>query len=248
MMVSFAAESLGDLYLNVDFQPGGAGGGTSVVYSGQGALATPGTIWNVVAPSTDGAFNGEFGSGGNFDFAGGSIILSSLLDSEGVSSGVQLELFKGTPDTAFALNPLNGGDVNIANDAKGLMRDFLIASDPNAVNITGLLDGGIYTLYLYGAGDNSGQRTKFTVGGTDQSTTGVAGSHDLTEGVDYVVFENVLASGGFIGITYTADDGAGEGHFNGFQLVQVVPEPSTVLLTGMGCLVMIWKRRYLVSK
>lgn len=224
-----------DLYLNVDFQPGGAGGGTSVTFGAQGALATPGNVWNVAAPSTDGAFNGEFGSGGTFDFAGSSYVLG-LQDSEGAATGVQLELFKGTPDTAFALNPLNGGDTAIANDAKALMRDFLIASDPNDVNITGLVDGGLYTLYLYGAGDNAGQFTTFTVGGVSKSTTGVSGPHDLTEGVDYVVYNNVLASGGFIGINYTPGSGAGEGHFNGFQLMEVVPEPTSAGLLGFAAL------------
>ena len=224
----------GDLYLNVDFQPGGAGGGTSVTYAAQGAAATPGNIWNAVAPSTDGAANGEFGSGGAFDFGGGSVVVSSLLDSEGNATGVQLELFKGDPDSAFALNPLNGGDVNVADDAKGLMRDFLVATNPNDVNITGLTDGGVYRIYLYGAGDNEFGSTTFTIGGVSQSTTGVPlGSHNLTEGQDYVVFDNVVASGGFIGINYTPA-GGGDGQFNGFQIVEVVPEPSSALLLGLG--------------
>lgn len=229
-----AVASHADLYINVDFQPGGAGGGTSATFSAQGALSTPGNVWNAASPSVDGAFNGEFGSGGVFDFAGGSYVLSNLLDSDGAATGVQLELFKGSPDSAFALNPLNGGDANIANDAKELMRDFLIAGDPNDVNITGLTPGSFYTLYLYGAGDNSSQRTTFTVGGVSKSTAGVSGSHDLTEDVDYVVFDNIEAVGGFIGINYTLDAGAGEGHFNGFQLMEVVPEPSSSLLFGIG--------------
>lgn len=248
MALGVAGQAKSDMVVNIDFQPGGAGGGSSVVYSGPGAAASPGNLWNVLAPSTDGSFNGEFGSGGIFDFSGGSLVLGSLLDSEGNATGIQLELFKGTPDFAFALNPLNGGDVNVANDAKDLMRDFLIATDANDVNITGLVDGGLYNIYLYGAGDNSGQYTTFTVGGNSLSTTGVAGSHDLTEGVDYVVFNNVIASGGFIGVNYTTASGAGEGRFNGMQIVQVVPEPATLLLTGMGLLVMAVRRRSAASK
>ena len=242
-VMGLAVSARSDVIINVDFQPGGAGGGTSVTFASQGAVASLGNVWNATAPSTDGAFNGEFGSGGIFDFAGGSMTIASLLDSEGNATSIQLELFKGTPDSAFALNPLNGGDFNVANDAKDLMRDFLIATDPNDVNISGLIDGGLYHLYLYGAGDNSSQQTTFTVGGVSQSTTGVNGSHDLTEGVDYVVYNNVVASGGFIGINYTVADGASEGRFNGFQLVQVVPEPSTLLLTGAGYLVLAVTRR-----
>jgi len=233
----------GDLFINIDFQPGGSGGGTSVTFSGQGAMATPGNLWNTLDPSTDGSFNGEFGSGGTFDFVEGSFVLGSLLDSEGLVTGVQLELFKGSPDSAFALNPLNGGDVNVASDGKELMRDFLIAGDPNAVNITGLADGGFYTLYLYGAGDNSSQTTMFTIGGISKTTTGVTGSHALSEGVDYVVFQNVQAIGGFIGIEYTPGGESAEGHFNGLQLMEVIPEPSTVLLSGLGFLVMFWRSR-----
>lgn len=240
VVLGWGRVAAGDLVINVDFQPGGFGGGTSVTFAAQGAAPSPGDVWNVLAPSTDGSANGEFGSGGVFDFAGDPMLWSGLVDSEGNATGVNVELFKGLPHAAFALNPLNGGDVNVADDAKSLMRDFLTAASPNAVNITGLVDGGRYNVFLYGVGDHGGATTTFTIGGTPQSTTGVpGGAHDLTLGADYVVFENVVASSGFIGISYERADGS-DGAFNGMQLV-LVPEPSTGLLLGLGVLLCAWR-------
>lgn len=221
-----AASGLAAVFINVDFQPGGTGGGTSVTFSGQGALAAPGSTWNAVAPSTDGSNNGMFGSGGQFDFSGDPYVSSYLVDSVGSTTGVRIEVYKGDPDSAFALNPLNGFDVNIADNAKALMRDYLISgwgTDPNSINIVGIPTGSAYTVYLYGAGDNDSVSTKFTINGTDHGTTGVPnGSHNLTLGQDYVVVSGV-ASNGSITISYMNNGETADGHFNGLQLTYTPP-------------------------
>ena len=212
--------------VNVDFQPGGSGGGTAATFNAQGALASPGNTWNVVAPSTDGSNNGPFGSGGRFDFSGDPYTAGSLLNSGGGATSLGVEVFKGDPDSAFALNPANGFDANIADDAKELMRDYLISgwgTDPNSVNIVGLTPGSTYTLYLYGAGDNDAVSTTFTINGVDKSTTGVpGGAHNLTLNQDYVVFTGV-ASNGTISIAYKNNGESADGHFNGFQISYSAP-------------------------
>lgn len=225
-VVALAAPAHAVVTVNVDFQPGGSGGGTSVTFSGQAALSAPGDTWNAVAPSTDGANNGEFGSGGRYDFGGDPYAAGSLLDSTGSATSVGVEIFKGDPDGSFALNPLNGWETRLADDARDLMRDYLISgwdSDPNAVNIVGLPAGSSYILYLYGAGDNGAVSTKFTINGEDKATTGVPDvSHNLTEGEDYVVYTGVTTSG-TISIQYMNNGESTDGHFNGLQLAYTPP-------------------------
>jgi len=214
-------------YINVDFQPGGAGGGTSVTFAGQGALASPGNLWNAVAPSTDGSANGDFGSGGRLDFAGDPYDAGALLDSEGGATVISVEVFKGDPDSAFALNPLNGWEDRLADDARDLMRDFLVSgwdSNPNSINIINLDVGASYVIYLYGAGDNATIGAAFTIDGETKTTSGIPeASHNLTEGEDYVVFSGI-ASNGTITIEYMNNGSAWDGHFNGFQLVYTPPD------------------------
>lgn len=231
-LVGLVSAARGQTIVNVDFQPGGTGGGTAATFAAQGAMASPGNTWNAVAPSTDGTSNGEFGSGGRFDYGGDPLAVNGLVDSVGSNTAIGVEIFKGDPDSAFALNPLNGFDVNIADNAKQLMRDYLISgwgSNPNAVNIVGLPAGASYTLYLYGAGDNDAVSTKFTINGVDKATTGVPnGSHTLTLNQDYVVYTGVTTSG-TISIQYMNNGESADGHFNGFQILYTAPAPIPTL-------------------
>jgi hypothetical protein len=226
--------------VNVDLAPGGSGGGTAVTFAAQGALASPGNVWNAVSPSTDGTANGEFGSGGRLDFGGDPFSAGSLLNSTGGVTTISVEVFKGDPDGGFALNPLNGWETRLADNARDLMRDFLVSgydTNPNAVNITGLSTGSSYVLYLYGAGDHGGVSTKFTIDGVDKFTTGVPEtSHNLTEGEDYVVFSGI-ASNGTIAITYMNNGESGDGNFNGFQL-SYTPPVAIPTLSGWGMILL----------
>ena len=228
--------AFGGQLINVDFQPGGAGSDSSVNYSGQGALLDPGNdAWNVVAPDTGGEFNGEFGTGGFFNFDGSIFTSSALLDSEGIPTPVTVSVSKapvGNPaesERAFAIDSTNiNSIVNLATNAVGLMQDFLIARydgfDENFVIINNLTTGGIYNLVLYGAGDFANRNTKFIVGSTTKTTAGVPeGPHGLTEDQDYVVFNGVVADGGSITITYLNGAEFEEGNFNGFQLQEANP-------------------------
>ena len=229
-----AASTINAQVINVDFQPGGAGGGSSSNYTGQGAYLDPGNnTWNHIAPSTDGSFNGGAGTGGFFNFSGDPLHSGPLVDDTGAATGISLDVFKGAPDGAFAVSTSSGTYPNIATNAAALMSDYLIsmnrsASNPLFVNINGLSTNATYDLYLYGAGDQSIRNTSFTIAGFGtQTTTGVpGGAHSLTLGEDYVVFSNVTAAAGFIGVGYYSGGNSTEGEFNGFQLV-VVPEPTT---------------------
>lgn len=221
--------------INVDFQPGGAGGDQSTNFAGQGAIVDTGNdTWNVVAPDTGGEFNGEFGSGGFYSFAEGSYTSSVLMDSTGAATPVQVVVSKAPPaaplesERAFAIASTNTSLANVATNAVALMSDFLITRndgyDDNVVTIVNLSTGGLYNLYLYGAGDFSARNTRFVVGEISKTTDGVPEvTHDLTEGRDYVVFNGVVAMDGVITITYFNGGDNEEGNFNGLQLQDAEP-------------------------
>lgn len=209
--------------INVDLQPGPSGATHSTEHSGQGALADPGqNVWNVVAPPVDG-YTSAWGSGGNFSFPD-TYSSGGLVDSSGGLTRVNLTVHRGDPlGTTFAVNPENAWPYShLADNAKNLMKDYLIApgGGTNAVVISGLVPGAKYTLCLYGAGDQNTHQTTFIVGGASQTTAGVPheGSHNLTEGVDFVLFAGVEAAGGTVTIQYTGAGKSRDGNFNGLQV------------------------------
>ncbi|MBU0679692.1 MAG: PEP-CTERM sorting domain-containing protein [Verrucomicrobia bacterium] len=246
--VTFVHIGLAAVVINVDFAPGGSGGGDSVGYSGQGAYSDPGNnYWNHRDPSTDGSFNGVAGTGGRLDSAD-PYNAGFFNDSTGAGTGYWMELWQGDPEGGFAVNSGHGTYANVATDAQDLMSDYLISSTDwgagtPALNLNGLNSSKYYTLYLYGAGDLDFRNTSFTVGGYGtQTTTGVpGGSHTLTLGQDYVVFSGITGVG-FLPISWEDGGESTEGPFNGFQLIEndepppggAVPEPSTAMLIGMG--------------
>jgi len=213
--------------INVNFQPSGAGGTYAATFAGQAAFSDPGNyIWNNIKPSTDGAFNGDFGSGGFLAFDGASFTSGPLVDSSGTTNYATVTVNKGDSKVggAFAVNPAYGTYANCANDAKGLTSEYLIAANSgiNSVIINNLTPGGHYNLYLYGAGDRDIRNTKFTIGFTSMTTFGArGGAHNLLRGQDYVIFNNVVATGGSITILYTTGGKSAEGPFNGFQLIEL---------------------------
>lgn len=231
--------------INVDFQPGPTGAAASSNYVGQGAVSDPGNnVWNAVTPDTGGEFNGEFGTGGFFSFAGDTYTSAALVDSTGAATPVTVTVNKGPApgesERSFAIYSTNVNSMaNVATNAAGLMSDYLITHkdgfDVNAVVLNNLTTGGIYNLVLYGAGDFESRNTRFVVGDRTLATTGVpGGAHALTAGQDYVVFNGVVAVSGSITITYMNGGEYDEGNFNGLQLVEATPVAlSTVTVSAV---------------
>lgn len=210
--------------INVDFQAGPTGNLTSANYTGQGAYPDPGNnTWNVIAPANDGAFGG--GAGGRWTSNVGPV---ALLDSSGAATTVAVTLYADPVNTgAYGAA---AGNVNVAQDAFNLARDYLIAFSSSAqrATIAGLDDNAWYDLYLYGSGDAALRRTLFEVTGANVAsqnlrTRGVpGGAHNLLKGLDYVLAPALRSSGGTLTLDYSTAGNSGnpEGVFNGFQLVR----------------------------
>ncbi len=115
-----------------------------------------------------------------------------------------------------------------------------------------------------GSGGFRGLNSYFEVNGVGKQTSwdGLAGGDGLLfEGIEYVKFTFVAGAGGVINFDFenvvpggtgnVATDlaatatggGARRGALNAIQLVQVVPEPSTALLSALGILGLIVRRR-----
>jgi len=224
--IGFVNMAQGGRIINVDFQPGPTGDESSSNFTGQAVLSDSGNdIWNIVAPETTGAFNGEFGTGGSLNFPGDTFTSEPLSDSAGVSTPVTVTIRKGDPEAAFAVAFTNSSIVDVATNAVALMSDYLIAQDDSTFFvINNLTNGGIYNLVLFGAGDLDFRNTTFIVGGAAKTTSGVPlGEHALTEGQDYVVFNGVVADGGSITVTYLNGGESTDGNVNGFQLQEADP-------------------------
>lgn len=222
-MSSTAVFASDEWVINVDFQPGSSGAMFSSTHAGTGALiGSDNDRWNAVEPPVEG-YTSTWGAGGNFNFVA-AYHTEPLLDARGWSTPVTVTVEAGEPlGTTFAVNPDNvWAYEHVADDAKDLMKDYLIApgGTTNRVLINNLSADERYTLYVFGAGDQNYHQTTFTVDGRSKSTAGVPHDqrHDLTEGVDYVVFEDVEPVNGTIAIRYTAAGESRDGNFNGFQL------------------------------
>lgn len=250
--VSAVLCSVAQAQFALNYEVPGSYGATS--YSGQGAYSNPGdNYWNTI-PGSDGTTGGGFGD---------------LLSDGATYTSITLSL--GSYQT------YNNGSQGAQGTPGGLLAPFILENNGTPVTGTfNNVPVGTYDLFLYGYNYPDGDRgTTFTAsaGGVSDgslSTVGLnvdaAGGTALetafTEGVDYVEFTGLdLTQVGDIDFTFAANSsidrpsglgdysGAnGEGDFNGAQLVQIVPEPSTLTLAGLGgfCgLLMVMRRRRL---
>jgi PEP-CTERM motif len=223
--------------VNVDFN--GAEGGIYPVlnYTGQGALITSDAhYWNpFTAPLA------------------GNITINSLLASDGTTpTTVSVSL---TNVLGYPYNPLGP---NASGNT--LMDDVYFnagygSGTPSTFLIGGLATNKTYNLYLYGnAAYNLNVNEYFQIGSTTNFVTGRTSGANATgspsfwaSGTDYALFTSIVPnSSGQISGSWSAQAGNGA-VFSGLQIEEVVPEPSTILLLGVGGL-LVWRRIRRVEK
>jgi hypothetical protein len=245
------AESMG-YTINIDFQPtindpSVVTNNYTVNYSGTAAAPDTGTVWNALLSNNPSPAS-FIGAPGYYDEVGGAVSnYSNLLDSNGNGTPVGISFDAAG---AFAVESSAPNYSNIATNATGLMRDYLIAfrdgnlAGARTATLSGLPANQEVILYLYGEGDNTSndRSTSFNANSVTGSTTGDAGAAPLTLGNDYVVLNNVFAdANGEIVIKYSTN-GTPEGPFNGLQLT-TVPEPASLALSGLAGICLLAFRR-----
>ncbi len=197
--------------INADFQGKTFGivgpNGDGSVFIGQGAVADNGNdAWNGIALTGNGYNGGENDTYPSFT-------TPALFTSSDLITPVTLTI--GPPDGFyfhFNQSAFGAPDPKWASGFGSLLSDFLDGGAGNGfLTINNLPPGAVFNLYLYGTAlEASG--SVFTVGGNELTTTSPNALHNLTAGVDYVVFSGVVADGsGKITINYS-------GAFAGLQL------------------------------
>ena len=218
LMASVAAQAA---IINVDF----VRNEHASYETGVGALssASGSMYWNALVGNADGA----------------PVTITNIADSEGNATTVDVVYTKTNRD-AWATDSVQSSTLTSGGD---LMEAYLTTQGAtDSVVIQGLVAGNGYTLYLFGHGDNEDQNTQFTIDGTTLgSTIDVTGLTELTENAHYVVFSNVFAdANGEILIEFAPGPDNEWGSFNGMQ---IVPEPVTLALFGIGSLLSVRRKR-----
>lgn len=243
--------------VNIDFDDYS----TNQVYQGLAAANDPNgaaSIWNRVSGISSGTTT---------------VDRENLLDSDGEESGIGITFgISGSYHSASnPLQPGQqqlGTYEDLMTDYV-----FISAATPADVItrtgvITGLGSGRLYDIYFYGQGNNfldsysEGQNSLFTIDGDSRQTSWdgvVGGDGQLVEGIEYVRFSviadlngeisfdwsNVVAGPGGNVATDLDGNSSRFGVINAIQIVDVaaVPEPSALLLGGIGMLALLRRRR-----
>jgi hypothetical protein len=201
-----------------------------------GIAPDPGTYWN-------GVEIGSFGDRSSINYEG-SISSPALTNSDGLTPSsvtFTLDHFGAYDTQAYS------GVPNPAGYAPALLSDYAYAALAPGTNglltISGLDPQHRYDLYLYSQnGGYASQPSDFVIGGVAHSATNTSAANG-----GFVLNNNYVVFAGLTGSSQLAVEMVNfSASLNGFQLLdlgQQVPEPSTILLLGLGGLVVFRLRQ-----
>jgi hypothetical protein len=150
-----------------------------------------------------------------------------------------------TAAISFASATTNAGSISTGQDSfSGLPGDAMMKNymySPLGVSSTMTLTGltnGTYDIYIYTHGNNTITNTltvNYASGAYTTSASTTGNGNLLTNyvlGKDYLLLRNVTVTGGTFVLTYSGSATVA-GTINGLQ-IQAVPEPSVVMMLGIG--------------
>lgn len=199
--------------ISVDISAGDAlaDGDGQGLQSGAGAVGAAGDIWN------DAVVVGGWAAAHD---------VISLVDTTGAATGASLTVYNTQFRGVIGGSPWGGPIGALISDGIHWWAD-------NDISISGLT-GASYDVYVYG-GPWDGNGTVVTIGGESVPilTANSWAEGEINEGEEYAKF-TVAPVAGQIDVTLGLY--AGNAWLSGIQLVEVVPEPASMLLLGMGAL------------
>ncbi len=180
----------------------------------------------------------------------------SLKDSGGINnSGV---VVYWSEDITSIGNTTNGFETKTQEN---LMGGYIYTSDPtvysapdvntNKIRFSGLDRSTQYDLYVYTQGEKATSGERLTISGDQLTAEG--GVHSITSrasvgtasnfisGQNYLLLKATTDANGDLLINYSS--AAGRGVINGIQLSSAVPESSTIVLMGIGGLLLVVRLR-----
>jgi hypothetical protein len=231
---------------SINLAYGGSNDPAPSAMSGAAVIGSAGDIWNGLGGFT--YATPPYGGGATFTSG-------TLRYATGAASGITLSL--SAPSGTYDANSPGFGNhspfswTSLANETNNsgypatpwaaLMATCLVANSASAtgfVTLSGLTSNGVYNLYTYNASDQNevaGRASTFTVNGVTQTSTYDGATTTLVNGVDYLEFAGVVASGtGTLTIDF-GDEINSESDFNGFQLQFVggLPPPAAPILSSL---------------
>jgi len=203
--------------------------GVTVPYTGLGAAPTTGTFWNQILATASTSATDFYSDG----------VTPSTISLTLSNSNASFNSPSST-GAATADSPTSQADL-LQGWRKGTGTGIV-----GSFTLSGLTAGDTYAVYLYGVNGNfKGHGADFTIGSVSQNTSGSNGT-TFTLGLNYVVFNNVVAdSSGQITGTWapkTGDVTNPEADFNALQVL-ALPEPGTLALIAVGSLMFLVSRR-----